>query len=544
MSHIIQCIEAQARPSRLTIQIEPAESLCVYLLQDPEVEDSRLRATILRKGDELGPQGSTLLFEASVVDAGRQRLLRVQRVGRIAVEHLRPDIRSRVANGSELKTGTRFEIAIPGSRTIQFSLLLVAQVSQGVKMSVGGGGTRSSAASSAQTGVLWLVPSALQIIRNPAEVFKDGAIEWLGKSGISARTFAILTSFALTMLTSVGVAAWQYLQAKDARKAAAAAQQDAEQSRESAKAALASEALCLADRQALARQAGLREKRIDARIRETLGASAARTMAIETGGMSFAAPELAPYDTFAVDSDVKVLRVLWDSVAPLNEERRRCFESAERLRDDEPRFLVFSYPDPARSCPQPDSAFILDGSSVLGRWGVSERLAAEFQDTALSAASVDLPEGVDPRSIDRMAISMLTASFRAVRQALLRTETAGRPALAPSELSLWSLALVQAANRMPRTPDGAPHAGIEECTSELLTDLLGLSVSPKLGEPILPPLGEVMEGRVKVEASATASCPWPPGALENGVRAALVSVAGTARADEESAGDDQKSQEQ
>ncbi|MCA9570216.1 MAG: hypothetical protein KC656_20375 [Myxococcales bacterium] len=100
----------------------------------------------------------------------------------------------------------------------------------------------------------------------------------------------------------------------------------------------------------------------------------------------------------------------------------------------------------------------------------------------------------------------------------------------PAELRpAWSddssgLALLDAYNRMPTTPDGALDAPLEVCLKRLLTHRVDTAPPAAPGDPVLPDIVAVAVGDETFAAPPTPGCPWPQGVVTTGAKSALGTV--------------------
>ncbi len=521
----VYCVEVDVLPARVGLAFPETTGVSVYLLDDePAAGPVQLRATILRATGDLAPAGASLLMGFELAQVARQRVMRVVRIGRTPLDLQRADARSRVLAGTEFRSGARFEVPVQNRPSIHFSITLHASADQGLRGSAGGGGTRASAASAAQNSLLWLVPSIIETINDPWNRLKDGALEKLGQSGLSPRAFTGIIVVLMMMLGTGGFGLTQFWAAEGARtelaevvaaqEGAVAAQQDAQ----------ASEAVCMVDRRALADRVNDADLARRMGVETIYARGVARGLAVEKGGRLYTSDPITAFDAEAVEAD---MRAILDQLpgapgkAPV-----RCLDHAGALGKDLPAYVLSTHPDPTLTCPVSYLA-VLEGASLRGSWGLSDRTATELLSAAQISANDAISEvpGFDPRDADRMAVGMLTAGVRAVRSTLLGVDLGGRPAMAPSEVNLWSLALFDAANRLPMAPPGAAPWTLAQCVGELLEQVAAAQTTVAPGEPLLPAVATVASGAVVIPAVPTATCAWPPDAVARGARIALRAVA-------------------
>ncbi len=523
---IIHCAEVNALPSRTSLSFEAGTDVAVYLLDDEREGSASVRSTVLRHAGALAPANASLLMDLTVTQVGRHRVLRVVRAGRVPVDLVRADARSRVQSGTEFRSGARFDVALPSRGSVQFSLSLAAATEQGLRASVGGGGTRASAAAAAQTSLLWLVPTIIETINDPMNRFKDGAIEALSKTGISPRTFAAILLVILTVIGSGAFGLTQYFNAEEAKaelEEVKAAQADAQAAQGDA---LASEAACMVDRRALAQRVNDQDLVRRASVEGAYARALARSFALEKGQARFSSPQVTSFDAEAYAADVRAVLAQLPDSPPGGRAAERCRTQTGPLGRDLPAFLLSTHPDDTLTCPVNYVANV-DGANLRGSWGLSERVATELRASAQISAddAISAVQGFDPRDVDRMSAGMLAAGVRSIRAVLIATELDGRPAVAPSELNLWSLALFDAANRLPVSPPGSPPWTLGQCVAELIERNASLQTTASPGEPVLGPVSAVAAGEVIVPAAPSATCAWPTDAVARGARTALRAVA-------------------
>ena len=523
-------MEVDSQPARVALALEIGQELAIYLVpEDPAAP--RLRATVLRRAEDPAPAGAELLLSAELGESGRHRVLRVRQVGPVPVELFRTDSRARVVIGTEMRNGARLDVAREERPPVQLSLQF-AQAAQGMRASVGGGGTRASAAQAAQSTLLWLVPNVIQVIRDPLDDIKDGTLEWIGKSGISPRTFS---AFLVILFTTVGTGAFgltQYFAASDASAQAQVATAQAAASEAGKQEALASEAQCMVDRRALAEKAGERETARRAAVEGALARGPARTLAVEKGGHEYDDSALLRFDAEAFDDDVRAALALLDAAAPEARLAARCATQTDALARDLPPHVLYVHPDPTLACPEAYQA-ILGAAAMRGSWGLSDRSATELRPAAQLNATdpTQLVDGFDARDVDRLSATMLAFGVRSIRAVLFDGTDHPRPFVAPSEANLWALALFEAANRLPPPSPGSPPATLPECVAQVLDARLEAQTTAAPGQPALPSVARGASGAETIPAAPTASCPWPENVIRDGAASALHAVARAAAAE-------------
>lgn len=518
--HTIHCIEPQSRPARAALTVGEGESFCVFLLPDME---SGLRATVLRPLGALAPVGALLILEVTVQDPSRDAAFRVQRVNpMVPIELLRPDHRSRLTGGVEIRSGARLDALLPDRRTLSFSLINTTQVARGAGSAVGGGGTRARLAPSALTAAVWLVPSVIQLIREPLDELIPQVRGWLAKSGLSPAMVVSVIIAGTTLIGSVMVAIDQHAAAEEAIAEAQAAKEQLAAVSAGQEAALGAEAACMAQRLELAQRLADQEALQLVKVEAALMSGQAKTVAVEAAGPRVRGEALEAIEAEQAGRIRSAVMARMGTVPPL-EQAPRCLAEQSALGDDLPSYMLLYFPQPDLVCP---SGFAAEkgGVRAVGSFGLSDRAAAAY-------AAVD-PRGGDAgvedvRLVDRLAALTLANGLRTVRSAILTADTGRRPPVAASELHLWTLALWDALNRMPSPAEGVQDQPFHVCVSELLTAHAQVGTHPP-GQPVLADLVAVASGEVELVAVPTAGCPWPEDAMQHGARAALSAVAARA----------------
>lgn len=522
MSVVVHCHEPGALPVQASLEVEIGQPIRVFLLEREVERASTLRATILRRAGDLAPPGAELLLEADVAETGRQRALRVTRVGHVAVDHLRPEGRSRVVVGMELRNGARLEVSDREREPVGFSLGFQLQGAATAQSLVGGGGTRSSRAAAAQTTLLWVVPSVIQIIRDPLDDVQDGAIEWLAKSGLSPRSFGMILVVGLSLVGSGGFGLSQYFAAQDAKAELATVKEEAAAADAERQAALDAEATCLVDRRALAEKANDADAAERLAIETAYSRTLATSLAAGRGGGRYGTPEVAAFDKQLWEADLKAIQAELPAARTTVEATARCRAFPGVLERDLPAHILLFHPDPERVCPV-SYVGILGGTNLRGSWGLSDRALAELG-PQLAVPAADAP-GFDLRDVDRHSAALVAAGVRAVRGELLSGVDTVRPVLAPSELNLWSVALFAAANQLPPERPGAPFTTLASCVGAAVEAQAAASETAAPGEPVLPSVASVAAGQARLAPAPTAACTWAEGAVAAGAKVALRSVA-------------------
>ncbi len=520
---VLHCTEPGSLPARLTSPFSGA--LMIYAMLD--TPDPRMRRTILRPEKVDPPPGALLIARIAPGQAtvrGAERVVaRVSQLGGVNIDVIRGEARSRVVIGSELSSGCSLSATFPDRRTVAFGLVIEGGEGVGGRLAVGGGSTRSSTAASAQDSIVWMIPSAAQVVRDPFDDAKDGTLEWLRDAGFSPRTFSVLLMGAMILMGAGAVAISSYFAAESARKEVAAVKEEMDATKAAADAALSGEATCLQDRQQLALAAEAVASSRRAAFEIAYGRGPARARAMQRGGARFGNLEVAPYDLDAFEADARVViaGMRLNTSVPVP----RCEGLVTIVGDDVPAYALAAHPDPSLRCPVGWES-VINGARLRGGFGISDRMLAELR--ALAVPTGDLSSladaKVDERDVDRIGALLVANGIRATRAALLEPGVTTRLPVAPSEVDLWSTALFYAANRMPSSPAGTEPGSIRACIQGVLRATSDAQHSAPPGSPVLPSLAAVIKGDMSVVAVASPSCPWPADAIPAGVAQAVHAV--------------------
>lgn len=517
---VLHCTEPGSLPARLTSPF--SGPLMIYAMLD--TPDPRMRRTIVRPERVDPPPGALLIARIAPGQAtvrGAERVIaRVSQLGGVSLDVVRGEARSRVVTGSELGSGSSLLATFPDRRTVAFGLVIEGGEGVGGRLAVGGGSTRSSTATSSQDSIIWMIPSAAQVIRDPLDDAKDGTLEWLRDSGFSPRTFSVLLMGAMILMGAGAVAISSYFAAERAREEVATVKEELDSTKAAAEAALSGEATCLQDRQqlAVAAEAVAGSRRAAFEIAYERGPARARAM--QRGGARFASLESAPYDLDAFEADARVviagMRLSTSISAP------RCEGLISILGDDVPAYAITAHPDPLLRCPVGWES-VLAGARLRGGFGISDRMLAELRTLAVPAGDLTslTNSSVDARDVDRVGALLIANGIRASRSALLEPGVTTRLPVVPSEIDLWGAALFYAANRMPISPAGTEPGSIRSCIQGVLRATSDAQLSAPPGSPVLPSLAAVTKGDTSVVVIASPACPWPSDAISSGVTQAM-----------------------
>ena len=493
MAQVIHCFEPQARPSRASLSLDPGERFAVHVLGDRLDEAaSGLRATVLRRAGDAPPPGASLLLEAEIRPSrgGEPPLLRVRRLNpRMEIELQRPDVRSRLAVNQEWRRRWRLCRAACARRE------------------AGAAGIGS---------MLWMIPTAAATLADPKARIVGWLRKRLQKAGISPALLSPMLA-VLVMGAGLGTVAFLQFQGKQDAEARAAAADAARQSAEAGRdAALVAESACMEGRKALAKALDDQQARSALQAEAVLNATLARSASVELGGPRMGGAEALAFDTSASPRAVAEVVMTMAKLRDPPTGADRCLGLAEILGQDLPLYVLLWHPDPKLVCAS-DYHVVQGGVDRAGSWGLSTRAAAAF-------GSPGEATDADPRLNDRWSAHALATGLRAVEAALLGADTGPRPPVLPGQSQLWALAIWDAYNRMPASPDGVTDTPMEQCVAILVAEVEVARGPAAPGEPVLPDLVEVARG-AGPSVSPTAGCPWPADALAGGASSALRAVA-------------------
>ncbi len=460
---------------------------------------------------------------------GGAATLRVARVApRMEAEQIRPDVRNKIVPETELRPDGRVEFTLPSRQRVEFSLRIASQVTQDARATIGGSGLKTSRVLASSSGAVWLVPTIWNVTADWYSWTVSNLRNLARRLGLSTRMLGIIMMVGILLL-GLGTAFYiQYQNTVTAREEALEAQEALAAAEAAQQAAILSELSCLEERQTLIEQLGDVQARLALQAEQALAVSSARTAARELGGSRMGSDAVLAFDEEQrEDLENRVVSQMSQvDNLPSAADLARCLAQADVLAGDLPRYALVWHPDPEVICPTNYSA-TLNGVALRGRWGLSDRVVAQYGGTSPIGA-----KDLDPRLDDRWSAQTLSAGISAVQTTLLGTDIVDRPPVLPSQSQLWSLALWTAYARMPMTPDGVLDRSARECVEEMILDVKTVAGQSAPGEPLLPDLVAVAEGDEVVLATPTPGCPWPPAAIQEGARAALTAVAALALVDE------------
>ena len=527
MALTIVSTEQDARPGTVSLSVEDGSGFSVYAVPDDLDGAGDLRSTILRPLGAFPPTGANLVLRVNILPArpGALPNFQVVGVGRFVDLHwLRPDVRSKVTPNSELRSGARLEVQLPNHRRIIFTLEIESSaVAEGRRLA--GGGTRKSRVLPQSKGALWLVPTAWSVFTDQQQWVMQQLRAIARRLGLGPRAIQILT-IVLLFIVAAGVA--YYMQwratknAEDEAKEAVDAQQLAEAARE---ASLMAEMNCLAERGQLVEQLGNVEEKRKLMAEQSLLVSNARGVALESGGTRMGTDEVLAFDNDGLDALHDQVVYTMAALDGVPSEAGNCLNQEQVLGTDLAPYVLLWHSNPEIVCPV-EYASVAGGVTLLGRWGLSSRVAKEFgaADPALGEASeaAEIQDlNADPRMNDRWSAYTLASGVRSIQSAILGAKTAGRPPVAPSQSQLWLLALWHAYNSMPSTAGGTLDSTAVECVEGLIDDLVAQTESAQPGEPIIPDMVQVILEEVEWVPRPTPGCPWPSDSIFLGAEASI-----------------------
>ncbi len=534
MTLLLSLLEPESQPARVDVSVVPGDEVRIYALA-PALAWSGLRTTVVRIGSALPPPDSTFVLAASVrEEQDGTAALRLTGIGIDAdLERIVDHGSARMVAPEALGDADWLSLTLPDLQRVRIGLRLRAPVAQGATATVGGSGTGRSNIAKGQTGLLWLVPTIWTIYTDQQQYVMNN-IRALGKRlGLGPRSIQGLFIFA-AFASASGVALWLQYDARAAAEASAeTAQDDAARADDARQAALLAEMSCLAERRDLADELGKVDEVRRIRAERALAVSTAQVLARDEGGKRLGEDALLENDVAIIASTRDAISERMARVTADEDTARPCLDSAPALGDDLPRYALLWHPDAEVFCP-PNYAGVAEGLTLVGRWGLSPRVADRYGAPVPRARSgssaAELAE--DPRASDRWSAQTLASALRDAQRTLLTAGDELRAPVWPSQAQLWSLALFDATNRLPRTAEGAldrPHA---ECIDALIVDIANQREALPPAEPTLPDLVDIADGNVSLRVGATPGCPFPPDALVHGAEAALVAVARLATVEE------------
>jgi hypothetical protein len=514
----VECTEPAARPMRRILEVAEGAEFAVYVAPGAP----GLRRTVLRGADDHPPAGARFVCSLRV-DAGVLSV--VDTSASVTLELLRSGARSRVVGGVRVPAGAPLELVLPDDERVAWSIGVRRTFDRGAAAGVSGSGTRRSRVRYGTDNPWWILLDGPDLLIGLTKKAWDQGRDRLAKLGFDGRVATMVAGFVLSGVLFGWVAFSQWSAAGAATEWADGAESALARAEAAQAAALQTELACLAQREELVASLGEVEQARRVAAERALQLTASRTAALQGGGAAIAAPEAVAIDqlrvTPLVDAVVARLGQAEGDPAP-------CLAQEAALGKDLPRYLLTWHPDAPRTCPA-DYRSGDGGIAKAGRFGLSDRVARDFGPAGDfgtgggTDALVDLLG--DPRHEDRWSAFSAASGLRATVRTLLGARGLTRPAVAASEAHLWSLALLDAYNRMPSPAEGVLDEDLPTCVEALLLELAARPSPPVPGEPVLPDLVSVADGRFRVVPTPTPGCPWPADAVQLGADAALRAAA-------------------
>lgn len=524
MMQQLEVLEPQRRPARRTIQVETGGTVAIHALPAMSGGIEGLRRTILRRQGEAAPAEAVLVLLVRVDVGG---LVAVEVSSAVVLELDRNGVRRQVVSGMRLPAQGAYELSLPDQSRATFLIQTDQGLERGASFSVAGSGTRKSRVRSADESTWWILNDAPDLLGRSATIVRDYVTDKLKSLGINQEVLTFFTGVLISAVILGGVAYWQW----SARRAAEEQQaQLAEQLAlaESAQAAsVASQLACLDDRQALVAELGREQEARNLKAEAALGLALTRQSALELGGLRMGT--VAVRKTDALLEPTLVASVLGRmSTVDISADPASCLAQASVLGTDLPRYLLLWQSDLTVNCPV-GYASEDGGTRRTGRWGLSDRIAAEFTsagNTGIGTSSEALAEVVaDPRVEDRWSAFAVASAYRRALETVLETRRTERPPALPAQAHLWALAFLDAYNRLPSAAGGALDTTIDVCVDRVLIELSATAQPAAPGTSLLPDITAVSGGAVKLRPTPTPGCAWPQDVFVEATTSALHAVA-------------------
>ena len=527
----VQCLEPDAMPLMITMDVEMLQRFRLYILSDVRHgSGSSIRSSILLHAHEDPPPEVILVAELDVYDpgAGDPPLFRIRKMGaRCHIDLIRPNVRSRLAEGGEIQHGSRIEVILQDTRRI---LLTMQMESDAFNRSsaVGGGSLKHKEAPSVSSG-WFLYNSVFQIITLNGIVIRSWLEKFARRLGIHPYVIIIVMSVGMVIGLAV-YAAYNRNQAAQQAEEQVAQMEDAQDVLEESRAnALANEMACLEERQALAGRLKDIAEQKKLLAKQALNFSFSQAVSEDIGGKRMVSKPTLPFDEQYRKNTLKAVTFAIETVQANATDMDFCLEQHPLLGADLPRYVLTWHPNRDLVCPLEYSE-IDQGINRMGPWGLSTRVAKEFGAQNLSAGgeagSQQLAEQLgDVRMAVHWSATTLTMGLREVQFTMLTSDTGTRPVVAPSQMHLWALTLWDSYNRLPSPASGVLDKPVGYCVEELIGKMLKNPEPSVPGQPILPDLTAIASGDKQIAISPSASCPWPTNVFETSAEAAIQSVA-------------------
>ena len=530
----IQCIEPDSLPLTATMDVKLLERFRLFILSDVRYSmSSSLRSSILLSVDDDPPPEAILVAELDVYDpgAGDPPLFRIRRHGsRCNIDLVRPNVRSRLAEGGEIPNASRIEILLQDGRRILLTMQMETDLLRSSN-AVGGGSMRHKSGKDVSAG-WFLYNSVMQLVSLNGIIIKSWLDKWGRRLGIHPWVLIMIMSIGIVICLSLWTA---YKRSNDADAAEAQVVQmaDAAAVLEEARAnALENEMACLQERQALAGRLKDIQEQKKLLATQALNFAFSQSIAVENGGKRMLADSVLPFDEQYKKTLEKAVVFSMELTQGSAEEMSLCLDQKAVLGVDLPRDILTWHPDTKLVCPLQYTA-IDEGINRMGSWGLSSRVAKEFGAQNLSeggqAGSAQLAEQLgDPRMAARWSATSLAIGLREVQFTLLTADTGARPPVSPSQSHIWSLTLWDAYNRLPSPASGVMDKPVGYCVDELMNALMDSPEPAVPGSPVLPDLSLVASGEKTVAIQPTPSCPWPNGVFQKSANASVQAAANMA----------------
>ena len=533
MSILVECIEPDSRPLSNQLNVVQLQLFRLYLLNDTRFGlGGSLRSTILLPAEKNPPPEASLVMELDVYDpgAGDPLVFRVKRMGRnVKSDIIRPNVRSRLAEGHEIPTPSRLEL-IQETRKVAITLQLESDLMKRQK-GFGAGAVQHKPVRSISVAA-FLYDSIMGILVLNSTVIKDRIIVYLRSLGIHPTVFLTLASLGLVVGMAGYVAYNRNNAANEAEEKAAQLEEMTQKSEAAREDALDNVAQCLLEQQRLAMKLGKKETALKAVILLALEQDKDKNAIKNLGSRTFFAKDVEPYDKKYSDATLKELvkRIQIGSVNP--DMLNPCLEYTSLLKPDLPPYVLTWHPAKDLTC-TPTYNQVVSGVRHMGAWGLSDRVSVEFGAVNISAGSTegvaqltsnleDLTGVGDPRMAPNWSAHSLVIGLREVQGALLSYDLGDdRPVTVPSQVNLWTLALWDAYNQMPSPADGIKNKTVGECVDAFLEFTEKNSSALVLGQPLLPDITAVAFEAENIQLPMTSGCPWIGGSLTLGAGNAL-----------------------
>lgn len=528
MRPLVEILEPLRRPARRALAVDDGGTVAIHALPaNAQIEG--LRRTVLRGVGEAAPADAVLVALVKVDGPG---LVATEVAPNVVLELDRSGVRRQVVSGMRLPASASYELVLPDQSRASFLLQLQRRLDRGGTIGVSGSGTRRSRVRSADESQWWLLNDAPDLLQMGWRIVRDWVVDKVKSVGINQEVLTFATGVLIAGAV-LGYTAYAQYQGKKEAEARQAELQDHLALAEAAQAAsVESQMACLDDRQALVAELGRQEEARRLRAEHALGLALTRQAALELGGLRMGSPAVRKLDQLlepTLVASVEARLALADPLADV----APCLAQDAVLGSDLPRYLLLWQSDPTVTCPVGYEAED-GGVRRAGRWGVSDRLAAEFGAAAHAGAGSSaeaLAEVLDdPRTEDRWSAFAVAAAYRHALEAILGTRRTERPPALPAQAHLWALTFLDAYNRLPPPAGGAIDATLDTCVERVLAELAETAQPAAPGTALLPDLTAVAGGAVKLRPTPTPGCAWAPDAFPTAAVAALHAVARLATA--------------